>query len=231
MILQALADYYEQLSREHPERIARPGWCSRQVAFMLELSPDGELVNVIPAEEKRGWTREVPEQAKRTVGVTANLLCDNATYLLGLDAKGKPERARRCFDDARRKHLELLADVDSPVATAIRSYFETWNVEERRSTLVWWMLARGCLREQSRVLRSGLRSPRRSRHLRGMGSTLRTIRQRRRGNDMPGHWREGSYRSTASCHQGVMGAQSMGASLVGFNARAFESYGHDEEQG
>ena len=130
MILQALADYYEQLSREHPERIARPGWCSRQVAFMLELSPDGELVNVIPAEEKRGWTREVPEQAKRTVGVTANLLCDNATYLLGLDAKGKPERARRCFDDARRKHLELLADVDSPVATAIRSYFETWNVEE-----------------------------------------------------------------------------------------------------
>ena len=24
MILQALADYYEQLSREHPERIARP---------------------------------------------------------------------------------------------------------------------------------------------------------------------------------------------------------------
>ena len=28
-----------------------------------------------------------------------------------------------------------------------------------------------------------------------------------------------------------MGAQAMGASLVGFNARAFESYGHDEEQG
>lgn len=31
--------------------------------------------------------------------------------------------------------------------------------------------------------------------------------------------------------KGVMGAQAMGASLVGFNARAFESYGHDEEQG
>ena len=28
-----------------------------------------------------------------------------------------------------------------------------------------------------------------------------------------------------------MGSQAMGASLVGFNARAFESYGHDEEQG
>ncbi len=31
--------------------------------------------------------------------------------------------------------------------------------------------------------------------------------------------------------KGVVGAQAMGASLVGFNARAFESYGHDEEQG
>ncbi len=31
--------------------------------------------------------------------------------------------------------------------------------------------------------------------------------------------------------KGVMGSQAMGASLVGFNARAFESYGRDEEQG
>ena len=31
--------------------------------------------------------------------------------------------------------------------------------------------------------------------------------------------------------KGVYGAQSMGASLVGFNAPAFESYGHEGEQG
>ena len=129
MILQALADYYEQLSREHPERIARPGWCSRQVAFMLELRP----MRVGQRDSCRGEAGLDEGGARASeahCGVTANLLCDNATYLLGLDAKGKPERARRCFDDARRKHLELLADVDSPVATAIRSYFETWNVEE-----------------------------------------------------------------------------------------------------
>lgn len=232
MILQALADYYEQLSREHPERIARPGWCSRQVAFMLELSPDGELVNVIPAEEKRGWTREVPEQAKRTVGVTANLLCDNATYLLGLDAKGKPERARRCFDDARRKHLELLADVDSPVATAIRSYFETWNVEEAS--------------EHPRVVDAG-------EGLLAGGNLVFFVQgcEVLADRDICAAWdrrceRSGKDEEVMTClvtgekapiarlHpaiKGVMGAQSMGASLVGFNARAFESYGHDEEQG
>ena len=48
---------------------------------------------------------------------------------------------------------------------------------------------------------------------------------------MPGHWREGSYRSTASCHQRRDGGAVDGGIARGFNARAFESYGHDEEQG
>ena len=107
MVLQALVGFYEQLAKEHPEKIARVGWCSRQVAFMLVLSSEGELVNVIPSDEKRGWTMMVPEQVKRTVGVAANLLCDNATYLLGIDAKGKPERARQCFEAARER-LSLI---------------------------------------------------------------------------------------------------------------------------
>ena len=111
MILQALVGFYEQLAKEHPEKIARVGWCSRQVAFMLVLSSEGELVNVIPSDEKRGWTMMVPEQVKRTVGVAANLLCDNATYLLGIDAKGKPERARQCFEAARERHLAFLQGV------------------------------------------------------------------------------------------------------------------------
>ena len=130
MILQALADYYEYLVAEHPDRVARPGWCSRQVAFMLELSPEGKFVGIIPSDEKRGWTRTVPMQLKRASGIAANLLCDNATYLLGIDAKGKPERARQCFEAAKERHLAFLADVDSPAATAVRGFFETWDPQE-----------------------------------------------------------------------------------------------------
>ena len=104
MILQALVGFYEQLAKEHPETIARVGWCSRQVAFMLVLSSECELVNVIPSDEKRGWTMIVPEQVKRTVGVAANLLCDNATYLLGIDAKCMPERPRQSLEAARDSH-------------------------------------------------------------------------------------------------------------------------------
>ena len=60
MILQSLVDHYEQLLRDHPQDVAHPGWCQRQVACMLELSEKGELLNVIPSSEKRGWERTVP---------------------------------------------------------------------------------------------------------------------------------------------------------------------------
>lgn len=232
MILQALAEYYEQLLREHPEKIAQPGWCSRQIAFMLELSNEGELVNVIPAEDKRGWTKTVPEQAKRTMGVAANLLCDNATYLLGIDAKGKPERALRCFEDARRKHLELLADVDSIAATAVRAFFETWDVEHAAQHPRIVEAGDGLLAGGNLVFfvhgAEVLSDP-----------AIRAAWARRYGrlDDDAVEMTclvTGKKEPVARLHpsiKGVMGAQAMGASLVGFNARAFESYGHDEEQG
>lgn len=232
MILQALADYYEQLVVEHPNRVARPGWCSRQVAFMLELSPDGELVGVIPSDEKRGWTRTVPEQVKRTVGIAANLLCDNATYLLGIDAKDKPERACQCFEAAKERHLAFLADVDSPAAAAVRGFFETWEPavaaeDPAVATAGETLLAGGNL-----VFRVNgcevLEDPAIADAWDGAyllpsdDATVMTCLV------------SGEKAPIARLHpsiKGVMGAQAMGASLVGFNARAFESYGHDEEQG
>ena len=36
----------------------------------------------------------LPAPVKRTVGVAANFLCDNSSYMLGIDDKGKPERTR-----------------------------------------------------------------------------------------------------------------------------------------
>ena len=119
MILQALVGFYEQLAKEHPEKIAGVGWCSRQVAFMLVLSSEGELVNVIPSDEKRGWTMMVPEQVKRTVGVAANLLSRTTprAISLGIDAKGKPERARQCFEAARERHLAFLQGVGFSVCS------------------------------------------------------------------------------------------------------------------
>ena len=54
----------------------------------------------------------VPEMVTRSSGVSANFLCDNAKYLLGIsqekDEKSK-KRAKECFDAARERHLSILA--------------------------------------------------------------------------------------------------------------------------
>lgn len=232
MILQALVDYYEQLVDEHPERIAQVGWCSRQVVFLLELSPEGALVDAIPSNEKRGWTMMVPEQVKRTVGIAANLLCDNATYLLGIDAKGKPERARQCFNAARDRHLSFLEVVDSPAASAIRSFFETWNPEAALEHEVVARAGEALLAGGNLVFRvagaNALDDP-----------AIRSAWQESYGKPSDDEavmtclvsGRKGPIARLHPAIKGVIGAQAMGASLVGFNARAFESYGHDEEQG
>lgn len=232
MILQALVGFYGQLAAEHPEKIARVGWCSRQVAFMLELSAGGELVNIIPADEKRGWSMMVPEQVKRTVGIAANLLCDNATYLLGIDAKGKPERARQCFEAARECHLAFLREVDSPAARAIRRFFEEWNPE---GALVHPAIAdagEALLAGGNLVFRvdgkNALDDPA------ILSAWEGACRQPSEDAAVMTCLVSGEHAPIARLHpaiKGVAGAQAMGASLVGFNARAFESYGHDEEQG
>lgn len=232
MILQSLASYYDYLVKEHPERVARPGWCARQVAFMLDVSPQGDLRGIIPAEEKRGWSKTVPEQSKRTVGIDANFLCDNATYLLGIDLKGKPERARQCFEAAKERHLALLSGVNSVAAKAVCAFFSTWNPADAS--------------EHPEVIAAG-------ESLLAGGNLVFLVDGKEVLSDamVCATWDDrygtvsddavvmtclvsGEKAPIARLHpsiKGVMGAQAMGASLVGFNARAFESYGHDEEQG
>ena len=232
MILQALVGFYEQLAKEHPEKIARVGWCSRQVAFMLVLSSEGELVNVIPSDEKRGWTMMVPEQVKRTVGVAANLLCDNATYLLGIDAKGKPERARQCFEAARERHLAFLQGVGSPSAAAIRRFFETWNPEDALSRVAVTDAGEALLAGGNLVFRVDGKNALDDPAIRSAWE--KACEKPSEGAAVMTCLVSGKQAPIARLHpaiKGVVGAQAMGASLVGFNARAFESYGHDEEQG
>ena len=108
MILQAMTDYYRVL--EQAGKIDAPGWAPVKVSYALLLSENGTLEQVIDiqTEQPRGKKMvsapqilSLPAPVKRTVGVAANFLCDNAGYLLGIDSKGKPQRTRECFDASR----------------------------------------------------------------------------------------------------------------------------------
>lgn len=132
MILQALTRYYEDLAKQG--KIARPGWSKTKISYALCINERGDLEQVIPLlEQKEGVKKPQPQQfnlptpVKRTAGVAPNFLWDNSGYLLGIDAKGKPERSLECFDACKQFHHLLLDGLDSVAAKAILAYFDTWN--------------------------------------------------------------------------------------------------------
>ena len=112
MILQALVHCYEALAERG--ELEKPGWSPVKVSWGLELDADGQVKSLLAmgGTDAKGKqiprTMKLPDPVKRSSGVAANFLCDNSAYVLGVDAKGKPERTRECFAACARKHQAIL---------------------------------------------------------------------------------------------------------------------------
>lgn len=235
MILQALVQYYEVLLAKG--KIARPGWTSAKISWGLELSPKGQLLAVhsLQTEQPKGkkmvlapQSMKVPEQVKRASGVAANFLCDNSSYCLGIDAKGKPARSLQCFAACRELHLKILKDVPGNAAQALCAFFESWEPEKAADSPalaqdmdeickggnIVFLVDGGFAQEDPDIIAAW-------QAFQGQSSEKDSIRCLVTGQKA----------SLARLHpsiKGVMGAQSSGASLVSFNAPSFESYGHEQ---
>ena len=236
MILQALVRCYEALADRG--ELEKPGWSPVKVSWGLELDANGQVKSLLPLGGTDAKGKQVPrimklpEPMKRSSGVAANFLCDNSAYVLGVDAKGKPERTRECFAACARKHQAVLKDVQHPTAKAILHFFDTWKPENAA---------------QHPAIQPNLDAL-----LKG-GNIVFVMEdadgEMQLANDVPEirrAWDEAYTKSDdavmgrclvtgeegpiAILHpsiKGVMGAQSSGASLVSFNAPAFESYGKE----
>ena len=213
------------------------GWGEAKVSYALCIGPEGALEQVVSlqTEQKKGkktvlapQIMRLPAPVKRTVGIVPNFLCDNASYLLGADNKGKPQRTLECFQACKALHEELLDGVDSPAAQAVLAFFRTWQPEQAAghpALADCWeeLMAGGNL-----VFRHD-------------GAFVHEDALVRRAWD--GHYRAegdgpqmiclvtGEHETVESTHpsvKNVYGAQSSGAALVSFNAPAFCSYGKEQ---
>ncbi|MCD8322177.1 MAG: type I-C CRISPR-associated protein Cas8c/Csd1 [Oscillospiraceae bacterium] len=237
MILQALYQHYDTLCRQG--KLSPPGWdAAFKVSFGLELSQDGELLDLLDlrATQLRGKKEilvpkliNVPAHKGRTVGISANFLCDNATYLLGVDEKGKPERAKQCFQACATLHHQLLDGVDSPAAKAILAFFDHWEPNKAAE--------HPCLASQWKDLMGNA-------NLLFFYDLNEVIEDPAIRNAWQTYYDAvnpeavqsqclitGEIGPIAATHppiKGVRGAQSSGAALVSFNASAFCSYGHEQ---
>ena len=235
MILQALTRYYQTLADRG--EISPPGWSEVRIAYALCIREDGTLEQVISTqtEQKKGsktviapQAMELPAPVKRSSGIAANFLWDSSTYLLGVDNKGRPQRALDCFKAAKELHENLLSQVSTPAARAILAFFQTWQPEQ---AITHPALAH-CLDE----ILSGVNLV-----FRFNGTYIQQDSMIRKA------WNEhyqaagdgpsmvclvtGKYGPVESIHpaiKNVQGAQSSGAALVSFNAPAFCSYGKEQ---
>lgn len=231
MILQALVQHYEDLAAKGA--IAPPGWGPAKVSFALYLDGNGELTRVVSVktEQTRGkktalqpQIMRVPEPVKRSSGIAANFLCDNAGYMLGADNKGNPQRTRDCFAACKALHEALLTGVDSPAAAAVLAFFRNWNPDTA--------LEHPALQEARDDILGGANLV-----FRHVGqyvhedAAVRTAWQAHYDTSGDGPCMTclvtGKQAPIAQLHpsiKGVRGAQSSGASLVSFNADSFCSY-------
>ena len=236
MILQSLVKLYDALTE--CGTLEKPGWLPVKVSWGLELGDDGQLIRVLPLEQpdEKGkkmlpQLMKVPAPMKRTVGVAANFLCDNSGYVLGVDKKGKPERTRQCFSAFRERHHLLLDSCDHPAAAALLHFLDAWQPENATQHPALAGISQEVTEGGNIVFRH------QEAYLHDIPE-LRQVWQAAFEDDGEAEIRQclvtGRQAPVAVLHpsiKGVMGAQSSGASLVSYNAPAFESYGNNGGQG
>lgn len=235
MILQALTDYYRTL--EGQGKLSAPGWSPVKVSFALCTDQDGTLERVISLQTEQMKGKKtvlapqsiiLPAPVKRSSGIAANFLCDNSSYILGVDNKGKPQRSAECFAACKALHEDILKDMNCPAADAILAFFRTWNPEQAA--------VHPALTEYWEDIMAGANLV-----FRFDGTFIHTdpaVRQAwntyyQTADDGPEMvclvtGEKGSVELVHPSIKNVQGAQSSGAALVSFNAPAFCSYGKEQ---
>ena len=232
MILQALVRCYESLAAAG--KLEKPGWSMVKASWGLELTPEGQIQRLWPLEiadakgKKRPQLIKLPAQTKKTVGVVSNFLCENSSYILGRDNKGKPERSLECFKACAARHREILAEVDHPMAKAILRFFAGWDPQTAEENAVlapeWEEILKGgnlvfCM--------DGVYAQNVPEIAQAWDEAYADDEKAEMGRCLV----TGQKAPVAILHpsiKGIVGAQPSGATLVGFNAPSLESFGKDD---
>ena len=236
MILQALNEHYKRLLEDEESGVAPPGYSSAKVTHALILDYMGNIVDVLPLTIIRGRrnlpkTLIVPEQVRRTSGISANLLCDNASYVLGLerDKNGNLRLSKDKYIEFRQKNVNYLKNFSCNTAKALIYFLEKWEpqlnnlpkpIQQNLKSLldggniVFKLDGEQIYIHEEMEIRKGI-SENKTSDEKAIGQCLIT------GKNGP----------IARLHpaiKGISGAQTSGASLVSFNVNSFTSYGKSQ---
>jgi CRISPR-associated protein Csd1 len=236
MILQELVRYYDRKSRspDPAQRLPSLGLEDKDIPFVVELTEDGRVLQLrdtrsLDGKKLRAQSFLVPQGVKKTSGVAANLLWDSAAYAIGLDKarKGKAEITPHAAFRARIAALPepaqadagvraVLAAIDRADWSALQAHPAWAEIQDPPPVMTFQLsgdvdlvcqrpaVAAAALPVADAEATTGFCL------VEGVSAPIQRLH---------------------SAIKGVWNAQSSGANIVSFNARAFESYGKTERQG
>lgn len=240
MILQALYDYYQR----KPD-LPREGFESKEIPFVIEVSKNGSAVQIedtrtLDGKKKRAKNYLIPQAAKKSVNVAANILWGNAEYVLGLpdekkltDRKGKGKEGD--YGDRRKEMHTAFVDAvkalpegvqaDEGVRAVLKFFDRTKPADLERFGEVW---------EEIRST-----NPNMTFRLQGdlelvcqRPSVIKAVTEAASVQDGDGICLiTGKATQIERLHpaiKGVWGAQTSGANVVSFNLPSFNSWGKEQ---
>lgn len=241
MILTALNQYYDRLRSQANSPVPSFGFSEEKIGYVLVLSKQGELVDVIPNMDTSGKRpvpklTSVPRPEKRTSGVKSNFLWDKTAYVLGVEGnpdkttvKEQPwritEKTHETFLAFKKLHVEAFAQIEDEGLQAVKLFLSQWQPE-------YFAKPPCCAEMVDANIVFKLDGDFQFIHQREMAQKL-WEKSLRPDDDAEASMClvSGESLPVARLHpaiKGVYGGQSAGGSIVSFNADAYTSYGKEQ---
>lgn len=238
MLLQSLVKLYEAWAEKG--EIEKLGWNPVKISYGISLDEEGNVDEIIHLKTNAPkGNKEIPSlislpmPVKRSVGVASNFLYDNATYVFGYDNSNKPDRAKQCFDCFRNVGNKVLENSDDEFSTVIKKFLQKdYSEFENLSDLLTELnctetTVDDILNKGANLLLMPL-----GKFLTDSKAICESWNSYYEHSDAPKGvcLVTGKDDHIAKLHpviKGIRGAQAAGASLVSFNATAFNSYGKE----
>jgi CRISPR-associated protein Csd1 len=240
MILQSLNELYSRLAADPAYEIAPPGFSPQKIGFRIIIKADGSLFDIQDARtpDEKGKMQNivmlVPGESKPSgSGLNPCTLWDNSAYLLGYKkpdkdtqkAEKEAARALETFAECKKHHLAIEREINDPHFSAVCRFMEQWDPVRITEFPILNDLGTGFGIFQIQGEKKPVHE----------SAVVQDWWMRSQSAGVPGDIAQclltGEILPIARLHpkiKSVTGAQSSGASLVSFNASAYESYGKSQ---
>lgn len=229
MILTALNDHYQRLSKE--SKVPQSGFSTEKISFALAFDQNGVPQQIddlrdTSGKKPRARPYQVPVDKRRTSGIHAYPLWDKTAYALGVTA-GEGKRLNDEHAAFKTRQFDLFRNSDDKSLLAFLKFLDQWHPEKLSSlpgyseevldsNIIFRLDGQRQYLHENDDARQ-IWSTALEENTGIYGQCLITGENAVLGTDHP-------------AIKGVRDAQSSGASLVSFNSEAYESYGFRKNQ-